>query len=284
MFSFDFDFRVRRPGGDVSRAVEQIWYARGTVPYRRELIAPTGSSVILLVLGDPIEQTPASGHSFSSDQGMIIGPHTAPVENAPHGETFALGIVTTSVGCQPVTGAPPAPLRGRVVGLEATERGLTDLRARLGRGSASDPELLLDLVQRHVESTVDLNVPGIERVERVIAMLEAHPRRPIADVADALGVTHAHLDREFNRVVGLTPRALARLLLLRRLLTDLDSNGEVSWASVALENGWSDQSHFSRDFKRHTGATPRHYLEIQRSIAASGGDGAGFTPDLDSLR
>ena len=53
-------------------------------------------------------------------------------------------------------------------------------------------------------------------------MLEADPLRAIADVARELEVSHGHLDRELTRVVGLTPRALARLLRMRRLLAGLD--------------------------------------------------------------
>ena len=59
--AFAFDFRPRFPTGDLGRAVEQVWYARGTVPYARERIAPTGSTVVVLVLGPPIRETPDDG-------------------------------------------------------------------------------------------------------------------------------------------------------------------------------------------------------------------------------
>ena len=35
---------------------------------------------------------------------------------------------------------------------------------------------------------------------------------------DAVILSHGHLDREFTRVVGLSPRALTRILRMRRLL------------------------------------------------------------------
>ena len=53
MTPFDFDFRPHRPAPPLDRLVETIWYARGTVPYAREKIAPTGSTVAIVVLGDP---------------------------------------------------------------------------------------------------------------------------------------------------------------------------------------------------------------------------------------
>jgi AraC-like DNA-binding protein len=287
MHAFDFDFRVRRPGGEVGRWVEQVWYARGTVPYKRELIAPTGSTVVLLVLGDPIRETTAAGRTLESDRGLVIGPHTAPVENAPLGETHALGVVTTRVGCLPVTGLRPAVLRGRVVALDVTGGGLPTLRERLACRRDENPEALLDLVVDHLAAhlrSVDRDPSAVVlRTERAVARLEADPRLAIGELARELGVSHAQLDREFSRVVGLPPRALARLLLLRRVLAHLDPWHEISWADLAARHGWADQAHLSRDFKRHTGVSPSRYLEIQRALPRRQ-DAPGFTPDLSEPR
>jgi len=78
-------------------------------------------------------------------------------------------------------------------------------------------------------------------------------------------VSHGHLDRQFTEQVGLSPRTLARLLRMRRLLDDIDVHGSVGWADKAADLGWSDQAHLIRDFKRHTGVTPSEYLTAQRS-------------------
>ena len=172
-----------------------------------------------------------------------------------------------------------------MVTLRQADPSLVDLRASIADELERSPEAMLDRLGGWVETQVDLNMPGLERVAHAVRMLEQEPRRPIADIASAIGATHPHLDREFNRIVGLTPRALARLLLLRRLLVTVDPEREISWADLAYEHGWADQAHFSRDFKRHTGVSPTAYLATQRAIAGAGsGEGAGFTPDLEDLR
>ena len=43
-----------------------------------------------------------------------------------------------------------------------------------------------------------------------------------------LRVSNAFLDREFVRVVGLTPHAVARIARLRRVLAAVDVFGEVN--------------------------------------------------------
>jgi hypothetical protein len=71
----DFEFTQRRPTGRLGRYVESVWHARGQIPYVREKIAPTGSTVAGIVLGPPIRQTPTGGPPFLATTGFLIGPH-----------------------------------------------------------------------------------------------------------------------------------------------------------------------------------------------------------------
>ena len=103
----------------------------------------------------------------------------------------------------------------------------------------------------------------------------------MADIAAGLGVSHGHLDRQFTEQVGLSPRTLARILRMRRLLDHIDVYETVAWADLAAELGWFDQSHLIRDFQRHTGVTPAEYAAAQRSVydRAEAATSAGFVPD-----
>jgi AraC-like DNA-binding protein len=281
MIPFEFDFRPRTPSAPLDRFVESIWYARGTVPYARERIAPTGSTVAVIVLGDPIVETAANGDGppLRAETGFIIGPHVGPVINAPTGETFALGVVTTPVGCEAVFGVSPDTLRGQVKDLshiwpdlDAVRRTLLDI---------ATPDAMLDRLESALHQRLTPAVPGTDRCAQAVGLLESDPTRPIADIADDLGISHAHLDREFTRIVGLTPRALARLLKLRRLLSELDGRKPIDWADLAAQWGWFDQGHLIRDFKRHTGVTPTQYLSAQKAAYGDVGpdEAAGFIPE-----
>ena len=274
----EFTFVVRRPGGPLAPFVEQVWYARGTIPYRRELIAPTGSCVAVVVLGAPIVETPraGAGEPFVARTGFLIGPHEGPVVNEPTGETHAVGVVTTPVGAGPVLGAEPAPLRGEVVDLGAVWEPLRDLRPRIL--AEPDPDATLDVVVRTLEAHLRPPDPGVDRSARAAAMLDADPSLEIGELAHRLGVSHGHLDREFRRHVGLTPHAYRRIARLRRVLAEVDVFGEVRWTGIAADAGWFDQSHFIRDFKRHTGVTPSDYVRSQRAEFTAADAAPGFVP------
>ena len=125
-----------------------------------------------------------------------------------------------------------------------------------------------------------LDVPGLDRCERAVAILEQDPVRPIAQVAAEVGVSHGHLDREFTRIVGLGPRRLARLLRVERLLESIDVTADIPWATLAADLAWADQSHMIRDFKRHTGSSPSQYLAARRSFAVPDSpEDARFVPE-----
>lgn len=272
----EFSFLSRVPAAPLGRFVESVWYARGRIPYRRELIAPTGSTVAAVVLGDPIRQVPAGGVAFLATEGFLIGPHDRPIVNEPVGETFCLGVVTTPVGCRAVFGIAPAELRGRVVGWGDAARLRAELTGTV-EALVADPEVMLDHLERDLARRL-VEVPGADRCARAVAALEADPARSIASVAGEVGVSHGHLDREFLRVVGLGPRVLARILRVRRLLEHIDVYGQVAWTELAAALGWFDQAHLIRDFKRHTGVTPSEYQAAQRREFGPEEAAPGFVP------
>jgi AraC-like DNA-binding protein len=274
-----FDYQVRNPAAPLGRLVESIWYARGTIPYTREKIAPTGSTVAVIIFGDPIIITAddGAGESAESATGVLVGPHDRPVVNEPTGETFALGVVTTHVGCEGVFGLRPTTIRGRAVDLLNAWPAAKALHPAMR--AAGSPAAMLDVLEDHLTHNHDLRAQRLERCEQAIIQLTSDPTRPIADIADQLGVSHGHLDREFTRVVGLTPRALARLLRMRKLLAGIDVYGTVAWTNLAHDLGWYDQAHLIRDFKRHTGVTPSQYVAAQRAIYAPQDAAPGFVPE-----
>ena len=274
-----FEYVTRQIGGPASHFVELIWFARGRITGVSERIAPTGSTVAAVVLGDPVSLTPDHGDtSLVADTGFLIGPHDRPVTNRPLGETHCVGIVTSPVGCRPCFGLQPAALRGRVVDLSGwTQSG--ELRVELL--SCRSPADALDIVESTLSKPEPLDRHAVARCEAAVEALSADPARPIADIAAELGVSHGHLDRQFTEQVGLSPRTLARILRMRRLLDYIDVYESVAWANMAAQLGWFDQAHLIRDFKRHTGVTPAEYVAAQRSTydRAEAAVSAGFVPN-----
>lgn len=274
----DFEFIERRPAGRLGRYVESVWHARGQIPYARERIAPTGSTVAGIVLGPPIRQIPAGGPPFLAETGFLIGPHDRPLVNEPTGRTDCVGVVTTPIGCAAVFGVPPASLRGRVVDLLSVWPPGVALRHDLLDAA---PATTLDRTEAVLAAGLDESDRALDRCAAVVATLEAGPARPVGDIAAELGISHGHLDREFTRVVGLAPRTLARVLRVRRLLEQIDVEEALVWGDLAADLGWYDQAHLVRDVTRLTGVPPTAYVRAQRRFLAPAEQAPGFVPDDD---
>ncbi len=79
----------------------------------------------------------------------------------------------------------------------------------------------------------------------------------LAEIAGAVGVHPVHLARQFRRTFGCTVGEYVRRTRVEFACQALASDTPLS--EIAMEAGFSDQSHLHRVFKRATGLTPRQY-------------------------
>jgi hypothetical protein len=100
--------------------------------------------------------------------------------------------------------------------------------------------------------------------------LTIDPRRRIGDRMNHPTTTREHASRAFRRHFGLPPsvfRSEQRFRAALLLLADFTR----SLVSVALDAGYADQAHLTRDFKTRTGASPgahRRSLRLEQRITS----------------
>jgi transcriptional regulator GlxA family with amidase domain len=106
------------------------------------------------------------------------------------------------------------------------------------------------------------------RVRRALLLMEqnlADPL-PIADIADRLKLSTRQLERLFQSVIGVRPVIFYRMLRLRYARWLLDHT-DRSVTDIALESGFSDCAHFSRQFKTMVGQSPSDVRAVARKAA-----------------
>jgi AraC family transcriptional regulator len=160
----------------------------------------------------------------------------------------------------------------------ASARALALFRAfRHGDSSlalAAEELCLSLLVEARRGAPPDLRSAPGRRVAAAADFIRAHCRRPlrVEEIARAAGVHPVHLARLFRRRYGCS---LSRFVRRERISDALSRlrRGRESLAEIALSHGFSDQSHFTREFGREAGIAPATFRR-----AARDGGGFGFTP------
>ena len=99
-------------------------------------------------------------------------------------------------------------------------------------------------------------------VNESLAYIAKHLSESITlnDVSEAVGISPSYLSRQFSKEVGesisdfIRERKLERAEVLLRY-------SDMSYTEIAIELGFSSQSHFIRKFKEYSGSTPKQYRE-----------------------
>ena len=136
-----------------------------------------------------------------------------------------------------VGGAPADATRQRAAVL-VLEEGLSALPP------ADEEGLLVNAVVEHVE-----NDTTVERV---------------GQVCEKFALSERSLQRLTARRIGLSPKWLIQRRRLHEAAGLLAAGGVPDLASVAARLGYSDQAHFTRDFRTVTGLTPGEYAREPR--------------------
>jgi AraC-like DNA-binding protein len=259
---------------DVSPAlrpfVNFLYVARGPMPYAEDGVFPTPSLDVKFNFGEAWRvREPTEGSEISlCTESWCLG-----IWNKRHivewpAETKFLGVSFKPHGAYAFLGVPMSELHNRVVPLDSVWGGLAgEGRERLHEAPTLERRFaLLEelLIGRLKERSDD------ERLVTYVSqrMAACSGAVKIADLCADVGISHKHLITLFKRIVGCTPKELARLLRFEHVLQSIVLGRPVRWTSLAHDNDYFDQAHFSRDFEAHTGLSPSAYLTQRRRIQA----------------
>jgi AraC-like DNA-binding protein len=143
---------------------------------------------------------------------------------------------------------------------EVMEAFLTPLSQIVEVGPLPGPEKFEQLVREKC-----LSLPKRRSCYRVVDhfLQEVHalPNYRIQEAADSISFSGKHLRSTFRSICGISPKKYLQLLQLQGVLRDMVSSNRYSLTEIALRNGFYDQSHFNRVFRKYAGLTPRQFRQ-----------------------
>lgn len=117
--------------------------------------------------------------------------------------------------------------------------------------------------ERHKDTSVFSPVAMREIVE----LIDSHLSVPmsLATMANVVGLSAGHVARRFHRSVGLSPNRFINKRRIGMSFAMLRS-GMRPLSRIALDLGFSSQSHFTRLFSSLTGTTPQRFWRLHLQI------------------
>jgi len=256
------DYRELIPERRLQAYVRCYWVMRapavtGATPQR---VLPDGCVEMVINIGAPFTRYRVHGSLETQPRALLVGPTTQHMSIAPTGVVGLVGIRFAPGGALPFLSVSPAELRDEAPALEdVTIPFEPHLAERLAEAPAGAEGSILD---RALSRRLDQSRRFIDRRVRAsvrAAFGAARPVRVDALVA-ASGLSARQLERHFRASVGYGPKTLVRLARFQRVVRAVEPSASVSWARLAADNGYADQSHMSREFREFAGTTLSEYV------------------------
>jgi AraC-like DNA-binding protein len=180
----------------------------------------------------------------------VAGPDTGPARSRTKAGTVIVGVRFRPAAGGDVLGVPLSELRDQRVPLAGLlPAPASSLSAALPPAAAA--ARILDVAGRLVaESTAD----------RAVAHAAARLRDPAArteEVAEQAGLSERQLRRRCRAAAGYGPKTLQRVFRFQRFVQLADASaGPLDLADAAVQAGYADQPHLTRECRALSGHTP----------------------------
>jgi AraC-like DNA-binding protein len=224
---------------------------------RRE-VARHGVALIL-GFGDPMEVFEGEAGSRVRTLGaFVVGNQSRSSMTGVAGHQLGVQVELTVAGALALFGEV-AELNDAVVPLDEAlgGRGAGVVERLAGTATWEGRLRLLDEFLDRGEPVPALS-PEVAWLRRQLAASNGQAR--VEPLMDETGWSRRHVTERFRRQLGLSPKAYARLLRFEHATSLLGRPAaDRTLADVAMEGGYYDQSHLTRDFVALAGMTPGAY-------------------------
>ena len=256
----------RPPIAALQPFVQRIWATRRgeDLPVaRREFVLPTGFVHLSLRLEGPglrIYADEASGEPVDLGRAVVGGPRTRHYVRDVSEPVESVGALLHAGAAPLLFGVPADALAERHTPLEQLWGRFTrEAISRLSEAttSAARLEVLEALLLERL--TAGAAPPAV--IAFATRALEGG--MDVASVVARSGYSHRHFIALFKAAVGLTPKAFARVRRFGSALNRLAADPVREVADIAWSGGFSDQAHFTREFRAFTGLSPCQYRRVR---------------------
>jgi AraC-like DNA-binding protein len=190
------------------------------------------------------------------------------------GRGKALG-VRFRAGCfRPFWGAPISQLSDQVVAGVRVFGPLAE-KTRVSVMSAATDAEMVGYAESLLFSALPEPDPVAGQVAELVSLITSDASlRRVDQLALVCGWSVRSLQRLFGDYVGVSPKWVMRRARLHEAALRADGGEPVDWAALAVDLGYADQAHLTREFTATIGVPPGRYRSLRCPAGRYGSDGA----------
>ncbi|MFT5891490.1 MAG: AraC-like DNA-binding protein [Dokdonia sp.] len=176
-----------------------------------------------------------------------------------HQDSEMLVIQFKTNGSYPILKTPIHQLNNKVVDAkEVFGDEILELREQILKGENASEKF--KRAEDWLKHRFDTNKIPNSDVLNILLQLKEKPVTESSTIITSYANTQKHLISQFKTYFGLTPKVFHRIFRFNEILKKIHNKEQLVWSQIAYEFGYSDQSHFIKEFKEFSGFNPQEFM------------------------
>lgn len=183
-----------------------------------------------------------------------------------NGKVDMLGICFFPEGFFPFSKIPVSEFKNQILGANETGLQLSKTITEQLK-EAPDVATRLSVLENELVSMVIQDTPASENFRQIFnALKRSKNSLQITEFCQQNNIGLRQLERMFNKYIGVSANTYSTLNRFHNSLNQLLIQDYSKLSDLAFDNGYFDQMHFIKDFKRFAGDTPKGFAHQKNSI------------------
>jgi hypothetical protein len=243
--------------------IDIIFHYSGLMPdHSIERVVPKGHVLIIFELDDMVRHTydpKTLKPNGTFTKAWVVGMHKNFLSISAHPDSEMFVIQFKAAGSYPFFHQPIHTWNEKIVAAESVF-GADILQLRQEMMGVASPQEKFELADTWLQGRLDpAKVPSTDLL-KMLASLQQGAATDFPEIIASYPNTQKHLIDQFKKYIGLTPKSYQRVLRFNEILEQIQQQSQISWAQVAYQCGYTDQSHFIKEFKYFSGFNPKDFI------------------------
>lgn len=127
---------------------------------------------------------------------------------------------------------------------------------------AEDYDAMIFILNSYFQKKINQIKNQSQPIDKIGHFILENPQRfNLEKTAKDACLSHRQFEKRFAQLVGITPKYYARICRFYQAYELKEYHPNLDWLSVAVQTGYNDYQHLSKDFKQFAGTTPNTLIQ-----------------------